>query len=81
MTRNDITLVRCYPYTGVNANAIYLIRPVVIEQCALKTDLALFDAGDQTEVGEKGITLRYVHSHIFNTEFHLPLTPSVVVKR
>ena len=55
--------------------------PVVIEQCALKTDLALFDAGDQTEVGEKGITLRYVHSHIFNTEFHLPSTPSVVVKR
>ncbi|KAK7681762.1 hypothetical protein QCA50_015109 [Cerrena zonata] len=29
----------------------------VIEQCALKTDLGLFDAGDQTEVGEKGITL------------------------
>ena len=48
--------------------------PVVIEQCALKTDLALFDAGDQTEVGEKGITLRYVYSHIFNTEFHLPST-------
>ncbi|KAH9911177.1 P-loop containing nucleoside triphosphate hydrolase protein [Epithele typhae] len=29
----------------------------VISQCALKRDLSLFDAGDQTEVGEKGITL------------------------
>lgn len=32
----------------------------VIEQCALKRDLTLFDAGDQTEVGEKGLTLRSV---------------------
>ena len=30
----------------------------VIEQCALERDLALFEAGDKTEVGEKGITLR-----------------------
>ena len=30
----------------------------VIEQCALERDLELFDAGDETEVGEKGITLR-----------------------
>ncbi|OCH87305.1 multidrug resistance-associated ABC transporter [Obba rivulosa] len=29
----------------------------VIHQCALKRDLSLFDAGDQTEVGEKGLTL------------------------
>ncbi|PSS37122.1 hypothetical protein PHLCEN_2v995 [Hermanssonia centrifuga] len=29
----------------------------VIEQCALERDLSLFDAGDETEVGEKGITL------------------------
>ncbi|KAH9854915.1 multidrug resistance-associated ABC transporter [Lenzites betulinus] len=29
----------------------------VILQCALKRDLSLFDAGDQTEVGEKGLTL------------------------
>ncbi|EIW59890.1 multidrug resistance-associated ABC transporter [Trametes versicolor FP-101664 SS1] len=29
----------------------------VLEQCALKRDLTLFDAGDLTEVGEKGITL------------------------
>ncbi|KAM5539772.1 hypothetical protein V8D89_006585 [Ganoderma adspersum] len=29
----------------------------VLKQCALERDLSLFDAGDQTEVGEKGITL------------------------
>ncbi|CAE6514065.1 unnamed protein product [Rhizoctonia solani] len=29
----------------------------VLSQCALNKDLALFDAGDQTEVGEKGLTL------------------------
>ncbi|KAI0068098.1 P-loop containing nucleoside triphosphate hydrolase protein [Artomyces pyxidatus] len=29
----------------------------VIYQCGLKRDLSLFDAGDNTEVGEKGLTL------------------------
>ncbi|KAI0317990.1 hypothetical protein OF83DRAFT_1118292 [Amylostereum chailletii] len=29
----------------------------VIYQCGLKRDLTLFDAGDRTEVGEKGLTL------------------------
>ncbi|KZV64704.1 hypothetical protein PENSPDRAFT_656364 [Peniophora sp. CONT] len=29
----------------------------VIHQCGLKRDLSLFDAGDRTEVGEKGLTL------------------------
>ncbi|RPD55478.1 P-loop containing nucleoside triphosphate hydrolase protein [Lentinus tigrinus ALCF2SS1-6] len=29
----------------------------VLDQCALRRDLELFDAGDQTEVGEKGLTL------------------------
>ncbi|THV04763.1 P-loop containing nucleoside triphosphate hydrolase protein [Dendrothele bispora CBS 962.96] len=29
----------------------------VIYQCAMERDLALFDAGDETEVGEKGLTL------------------------
>ncbi|KAI0066587.1 hypothetical protein BV25DRAFT_1403282 [Artomyces pyxidatus] len=29
----------------------------VIYQCGLKRDLSLFDAGDKTEVGEKGLTL------------------------
>ena len=31
----------------------------VIKQCALERDLELFDAGDSTEVGERGLTLRY----------------------
>ncbi|KAF9522597.1 multidrug resistance-associated ABC transporter [Crepidotus variabilis] len=29
----------------------------VVSQCALETDLKLFNAGDKTEVGEKGLTL------------------------
>ncbi|GAA6013875.1 hypothetical protein JCM10207_008220 [Rhodosporidiobolus poonsookiae] len=29
----------------------------VIEACALRADLAMFDAGDETEIGEKGISL------------------------
>ena len=32
--------------------------PPVIYQCALKRDLELFEAGDSTEAGEKGLTLR-----------------------
>ncbi|KAF8182307.1 multidrug resistance-associated ABC transporter [Pholiota molesta] len=31
----------------------------VLHQCALDKDLSLFEAGDNTEVGEKGITLRF----------------------
>ncbi|KAF9808291.1 hypothetical protein IEO21_07904 [Rhodonia placenta] len=34
-----------------------LMALLVIYQCGLKRDLELFDAGDMTEVGEKGITL------------------------
>lgn len=30
---------------------------LVVQQTALDKDLELFDAGDMTEVGEKGITL------------------------
>ena len=32
-------------------------RRLVLYQCALEKDLLLFDAGDNTEVGEKGLTL------------------------
>lgn len=35
-----------------------LIIFVVVFQCGLERDLSLFDAGDLTEVGEKGLTLR-----------------------
>ena len=31
--------------------------PTVIYQCALTRDLDLFETGDATEVGEKGLTL------------------------
>ncbi|KAG8912149.1 hypothetical protein FRC00_005159 [Tulasnella sp. 408] len=30
----------------------------VLKQCALERDLTLFEAGDATEIGEKGVTLR-----------------------
>lgn len=33
--------------------------PSVLYQCGLLLDLKLFEAGDETEVGEKGLTLRY----------------------
>lgn len=29
----------------------------VIKQCGLERDLQMFEGGDQTEVGEKGLTL------------------------
>ncbi len=31
----------------------------VLKQCALERDLGLWEAGDLTEVGEKGLTLRF----------------------
>ncbi|KAG0697813.1 hypothetical protein DFH29DRAFT_984146 [Suillus ampliporus] len=34
----------------------------VLHQCALERDLTLFEAGDKTEVGEKGLTLRTIYS-------------------
>ncbi|KAH8986104.1 hypothetical protein EDB92DRAFT_1818416 [Lactarius akahatsu] len=39
----------------------------VIYQCGLQRDLSLFDAGDKTEVGEKGLTLRYHEERNFYT--------------
>jgi hypothetical protein len=38
--------------------------PSVVYQCGLERDLSLFEAGDETEVGEKGLTLRWVLSLI-----------------
>jgi hypothetical protein len=37
----------------------------VIYQCGLERDLDLFEAGDLTEVGEKGLTLRRVRCCMF----------------
>ncbi|KAH9848044.1 P-loop containing nucleoside triphosphate hydrolase protein [Lenzites betulinus] len=42
----------------------------VLEQCALLRDLSLFEAGDQTEVGEKGITLSGGQKAGFNLQLH-----------
>lgn len=39
-------------------------RVIVLYQCSLEQDLALFEAGDATEVGEKGITLRYCFAQL-----------------
>ena len=39
----------------------------VIRQCALGHDLSLFDAGDATEVGERGVTLRFVFTQLQKT--------------
>lgn len=61
-----------------------LTRPVtlVIKQCALARDLGLFDAGDQTEVGEKGITLRCVSTPPFNLSSDVVFSfPVAVAKR
>ena len=61
MTKKDTTLVGAmlFPNSHHVTNGYQ-----VLEQCALKRDLELFDAGDQTEVGEKGLTLRYVSSEL-----------------
>lgn len=37
---------------------------IVLHQCALERDLEMFDAGDRTEVGERGLTLRLDKSHM-----------------
>lgn len=55
LTRSDIRKV------GVDmiGRCIHILTTqAVIEQCCLAPDLALFEAGDRTEVGEKGLTLR-----------------------
>jgi hypothetical protein len=41
----------------------------VIYQCGLQRDLSLFDAGDKTEVGEKGLTLRLRKSRLIQGNF------------
>lgn len=36
----------------------------VIDQCALQHDLDLFEDGDGTEIGERGLMLRYGDSFL-----------------
>jgi hypothetical protein len=52
----------------------------VIHQCGLRRDLTLFDAGDLTEVGEKGLTLRFVPVYIASNH-ELTYSATVVVRR
>ena len=54
MTRSDTRKVTVVCIVNRRVLTAY----AVIYQCALVRDLALFDAGDDTEVGEKGLTLR-----------------------
>ena len=51
----------------------------VIKQCALEQDLSLWKAGDMTEVGEKGLTLRYALS--VDAYIHFQNASAVVDKR
>ncbi len=50
-------------FCGFHGLGVYTDIRLVIKQCALERDLSLFDAGDETEVGEKGITLRFVQTN------------------
>ena len=45
-------------HVGGNRQSDLNILSLVIMQCALERDLELFEAGDETEVGERGLTLR-----------------------
>ena len=53
------------PYATAKVNPFFQVFACpltifeVLRQCALEKDLELFEAGDNTEVGEKGLTLRY----------------------
>ncbi|KAK1234881.1 hypothetical protein PQX77_001975 [Marasmius sp. AFHP31] len=48
--RDNVVFASSYGYDEARYEA-------VLEACALKRDLEVFDAGDLTEIGEKGITL------------------------
>lgn len=50
-----------------HALSLGLIFETVLHHCALERDLELFEAGDQTEVGERGLTLRLVQTRICTT--------------
>jgi hypothetical protein len=42
---------------GVSSSKLLIGRALVVQQCALERDLSMFAAGDETEIGEKGLTL------------------------
>ena len=59
MTRRDTTKVVLVRFHGRHLWVTNSASFQVIHQCGLQRDLSLFDAGDKTEVGEKGLTLRW----------------------
>ena len=52
----------------------------MIYQCALEQDLEMFEAGDETEVGERGLTLRYASLSNLSFRAHTNY-PEVVARR
>lgn len=63
--RTTLCLAKCSMKKGtrqVRTRPVFLrlCQPysIVLEQCALRPDISRFEAGDMTEVGEKGLTLR-----------------------
>ena len=47
------------------------VRDPVIHQCALTPDIRLFKSGDETQVGERGITLRYALTPKWTSDLNL----------
>ena len=58
----------------------HLAGYLVIYQCALEQDLEMFEAGDETEVGERGLTLRYASRSNLSSRAHTNY-PEVVARR
>ena len=59
-TYDEVRYQKGKKYTCFHFCSFSWAKPfVVLHQCALERDLELFDAGDQTEVGERGLTLRF----------------------
>ena len=50
------------PFTASLSRLIAIAS--VIDQCGLRRDLEILDAGDLTEVGDKGLTLRYCSARV-----------------
>lgn len=57
---------------------LILLIYIVLYQCDLEKDLTMFEAGDGTEVGEKGLTLRYILAPMPSLNFN---NMTVAVKR
>lgn len=76
-------MVRLYAFVVFFLLLMLPLDLEVIRQCGLEPDLKLFDAGDDTEVGERGLTLRFVvlERSPVETSYQFPAYFPVVVKR